>query len=89
MEVAFLKDTENSVKINKSPRFTAFTAKRCENYGVKLFFFHGISYKSSLPSLDPGWVRLHGSGRTIFAMLTMGRPISVGVHHGLTHKCYG
>ena len=34
----FCKDTENAVKINNSPRFTAFTAftaKRCTN---KLFF---------------------------------------------------
>ena len=40
----FCKNTENAVKINNSPRFTAFTAKRCKTYAVKIiFFFHRIS----------------------------------------------
>ena len=31
------------MKINNSPRFTAFTAKRCKKYAVKIIFFHRIS----------------------------------------------
>ena len=45
------------MKINNSPRFTAFTAKRCKKYAVKIFFFtafHRISYENSPPNLDPG-----------------------------------
>ena len=38
----FCKNTENAVKKNNSPRFTAFTAftaKRCKKYAVKIIFF--------------------------------------------------
>ena len=38
-----LTATENAVKNNNSPRFTAFTAKRCTKYAVKIIFFHHIS----------------------------------------------
>ena len=47
---------------NNSPRFTAFTAKRCKNYAVKIFFlftaFPRISYENSPPNLDPGFKNL-------------------------------
>ena len=55
--ILFCKNTENAVKINNSPRVTAFTAKRCEKYAVKIIFFtafHRISYENSPPNLDPG-----------------------------------
>ena len=42
-KILFYKNTENAVKINNSPRFTAFTAKRCKKYAVKIIFFHRIS----------------------------------------------
>ena len=51
--VFFCMTTENAVKINNSPRFTAFTAKRCKKYAVKII--HRISYKNSSPNLDPGY----------------------------------
>ena len=55
-----LTATENAVKKNNSPRFTAFTAKRCTKYAVKIIFFfttfHRISYENSPPNLDPGCV---------------------------------
>ena len=34
--VLFCKNTEKAVKKNNSPRFTAFTAKRCKKYAVKI-----------------------------------------------------
>ena len=56
--IFFCKNAENVVKINNSPRFTAFTAKRCKKYAVKIIFFftafHRISYENSPPDLDPG-----------------------------------
>ena len=38
-----------------SPRFTAFTAKKCNKYKVKNFLaaFHHISWRNSPPNLDP------------------------------------
>ena len=56
--ILFCKNTENAVKINNSPRLTAFTAKRCKKYAMKITFFaafHRISYKNSPPKLDPGY----------------------------------
>ena len=41
--ILFCKNTENAVKKNNSPRFTAFTAKRRKKYAVKIIFFHRIS----------------------------------------------
>ena len=41
--ILFCKNTDYAVKINNSPRFTAFTAKRCKKYAVKIIFFHRIS----------------------------------------------
>ena len=37
--ILFCKNAENAVKKNNSPRFTAFTAKRCKKYAVKIIFF--------------------------------------------------
>ena len=37
-KILFGKNTENALKKNNSPRFTAFTAKRCKKYSVKKFF---------------------------------------------------
>ena len=48
--ILFFKNTGNAVKINNSPRLTAFTAKDVRNTRWKLFFstaFHRISYKNS------------------------------------------
>ena len=36
--IQIYKNTENAVKINNSPRFTAFTSKRGKKYAVKFFF---------------------------------------------------
>ena len=36
----FCKNTENALKTNNSPRLTAFTAKRCKKYAVKIIFVH-------------------------------------------------
>ena len=46
------KNTENAVKINNSPQFTA---KRCKKNAAKFFFseFHRSSYENSPPNLDP------------------------------------
>ena len=49
-KILFCKNTENAVKINKSPRFTGI---RCKKQAVN-FFFHRISYENSPPKLDPG-----------------------------------
>ena len=54
----FCKNTDNAVKINNSPRFTAFTAKRCKKYAVKIIFFHRLSphfLRDFIAILDPGW----------------------------------
>ena len=54
----FCENTENAVKINNTKQFTAFTAKRCKKYAVKISFFftasHRNSYENSPLNLDPG-----------------------------------
>ena len=45
------------MKINNSPPFTAFTAKKCQKYAVNIIFFtalHRISYENSPRNLDQG-----------------------------------
>ena len=36
-EESFCKNTENAVQINDSPRFSAFTSKKCKKYAVNFF----------------------------------------------------
>ena len=51
----------NAVEINNSPRFMAFTAKRCKKYDARWKFFSPHSYEISMPNLDPGkniWIWL-------------------------------
>ena len=57
--ILFCKNAENAVKVNISPRFTGFTAKRCKKYAVKIIFVHRICYENSPPNLDPGRSCLH------------------------------
>ena len=57
-KIHFCNNTENAVKINNSPRFTAFTAKRCKKYAVKIIFFHRISphfLRKFTAKPRPGW----------------------------------
>ena len=51
----FCKNNENAVKINKSPRITAFTAKRCTKQAMKTF--HRTSHEYLPPNLYPGGPR--------------------------------
>ena len=61
--ILFCKITENAVKITNSQRFTAFTAKRCKKYAVKIIFFftafHRISYEISPLNIEPGMRWMH------------------------------
>ena len=60
-KLLFCKNAENAVKINNSPRFTAFTAKRCKKYAVKIIFFHRISphfLRKFTAKPRPGWASL-------------------------------
>ena len=41
--LVFVRIPLNAVKINNSPLFTAFTAKRCKKYAAKINVFHRIS----------------------------------------------
>ena len=56
----FCNNTEK--KINNSPRFTAFTAKRCKKYAMKIICFHRIlphSLRKFTPKPWPGLTYAH------------------------------
>ena len=71
--ILFCKNTENAVKKNNSPRFTAFTAKRCKKYAVKIIFFHRISphfLRKFTTKPRPGNVGSHRPPMTILKLIS-------------------
>ena len=83
----FCKNTENAVKINNSPRFTPFTAKRCKKYVVKIIFFHRFSphflqkfnvkprpgkYLNLWLSLEASWVKIYAFNIVLFRWSNLG-----------------
>ena len=54
----FVRIPLNAVKIINSPQFTAFTAKSCNKYAVKIIYFHSISpnlLRKFNAKPRPGW----------------------------------